>query len=176
MRRCEWCGISIVTSRADARYCSSKCRVYAHRATIPNALTKEARWMRYDATKRPLQIDGRPASSTDPNTWTTYAQAKASTVGVGIGFALGDGYAGIDLDHCIHNGVPTPEAAAFIADYPEHYIEYSPSGDGLHILGTADPGPGTRRTINGLRIERYTTGRYFAVTGRIYQRGQLLPL
>lgn len=134
------------------------------------------RWIRRSASKVPLTITGEPASSTNPNTWTSYTEAAQSKIGDGLGFVLGDGYAGIDLDHCLNNGQPTDTAHAFLADYPDHYIEISPSGDGLHILGTGDPGPGMKRIIDGLNVERYTTGRYFTVTGRIYQRGVLLPL
>jgi len=31
-RRCEWCGSLFAASRADARYCSTRCRVAAHRS------------------------------------------------------------------------------------------------------------------------------------------------
>lgn len=90
---------------------------------------------------------------------------------------LGDGFACIDLDHCLIDGAPTAAAERFLEDYPGHHIEVSPSGDGLHIWGTAEPGPGTVRTQDGsLHVERYSTGRYITVTGRIYQRGELLPI
>lgn len=176
MRECEWCGKTIVYKNAQAKYCSSKCRVYAHRTTIPRQLTEQNRWMRYTTNKRPVTIDGRAASSTDPETWASYQSAKASTAGPGIGFALGDGIGCIDLDHCLVDGEPTEPARQYLETYSGHYIEVSPSGNGLHIWGTAEPATGWRKTIDGLQIERYTTGRYITVTGNIYQRGSLLPL
>lgn len=176
MRRCEWCDGTLRHKNAHARFCSGKCRVAAHRATIPAALIRRDRWIRRDETKRPLTIDGNAASSTNEATWSSYAEAKNSRAGIGLGFVLGDGIGCIDLDHVLLDGQPTDEAATFLEDYRGHHIEVSPSGDGLHIWGTADPGPGSKRIINGISVERYTTGRYITITGRIYQRGRILPL
>lgn len=175
MRECEWCGTKIVYKNAQAVYCSSKCRVYAHRARNNPlaALRKEKRWVIYDENKRPLTPSGASASSTDPATWSTGWAVNGHHR---VGFVLGDGFACIDLDHCLVDGRPTAEATKFISNYPKHYIEVSPSGDGLHIWGTADEGPGTRRRESGLSVERYTTGRYMTVTGRVFQPGALLPL
>ena len=141
-------------------------------------MTRANRWIRYsDAVKKiPLTIWGDAASSTNSATWSSYPEAKNSTIGVGLGFVLGYGIGGIDLDHCVENGIPNPAALAFLSEYTGHYIEVSPNGDGLHIFGLAEEAPGTKRTIDGLSIERYSTGRYFTITGNVYQRGTLLPL
>lgn len=176
MRECGWCGRNIVNKNRHARYCSSKCRVYAHRSPVPAELIQRDRWVRYATNKRPLTTMGQAASSTNPSTWASYADAKASTAGVGLGFVLGDGIGCIDLDNCITDGEITPEAANFISDYPQHHIEISPSGNGLHIWGTADEAAGSVKTIDGVSVERYSQGRYITVTGNIYQRGRLLPL
>lgn len=181
MRTCEWCGKSIVSKNGQARFCSSAHRVYAHRAAktappYPRELINRNRWVRYASDKRPLRIDGHPASSTNPETWASHTEAIASTAGVGPGFVLGDGIGCIDLDHCISGGELDYEAQIFIDNYPGNYIEVSPSGDGLHIWGTAPEAPGTKRNINGLSIERYSTGRYITVTGNVYQPGILQPL
>lgn len=142
------------------------------------------RWVRWKpivrdgrTTKVPLTTAGSFASSTNLNTWTSYKTAAASTAGTGLGFMLGDGFACIDLDHCLIDGIPTEAAAAFLEAYPGHHIEVSPSGDGLHIWGTAAEGGGIVRTQpDGLHVERYSRERYITVTGRVYQRGELLPL
>lgn len=183
MRTCATCGQSIIWKNSQARYCSTRCRVAAHRAGIPPELAHRNRWIRWRTehrngkpTKAPIQINGDYASSTDPATCTDHATAKASTIGDGLGFVLGDGIGCIDLDHCLINGKPTAEALRFLEQYPNHYIEISPSGDGLHIWGYLDEAPGTKRVINGLSVETYSTGRYITITGRPYQRGQLLPL
>ena len=179
-RVCEWCGVSIITARSDAKFCSSQHRIYAHRAAkrspIPRAMLERDRWMRYTAAKVPLTIDGSAASSTNPATWSSYADAARSNVGVGLGFALGDGIGCIDLDHCLVDGAPNEIAARFLETVPGHYIEVSPSGDGLHIWGTAEASVGSRQTIDGLHIERYSAGRYITVTGNVFQHGELLPL
>ncbi len=58
---------------------------------------------------------------------------------------LGDGFACIDLDHCLIDGAPNEAAAKFLEQYPGHHVEVSPSGDGLHIWGTDDERPGKIR-------------------------------
>lgn len=181
MRKCEICGRSIVAKNAQARFCSNKCRVAAHRRAkqqpLPVEMTSRHRWVRHTADKRPIDaITGTAASSTNPNTWAEYSEAESSTFGVGLGYVLGDGIGCIDLDHVIIDGVLVPGAAKFVANYPRNYIEISPSGDGLHIWGTSDEHPGTRRTESGISVERYSSGRYITITKNVYQRGSLLPL
>ncbi|MGG7510895.1 hypothetical protein [Plantibacter sp. YIM 135249] len=132
--------------------------------------------MRRAPDKTPLRISGHNASSTNPATWSSYAEAVKSRAGVGLGFVLGDGIGCIDLDHCLIDGSPTEQAARFLESYPKHFIEISPSGDGLHIWGTSEEVPGTRGIEGGLHVERYSTGRYITVTGNVYQHGDLLPL
>lgn len=129
------------------------------------------RWLRHDR-KRPITVDGRPASSTDPSTWTDYRTAKASTAGDGLGFALGDGFACLDLDHCLEDGTPNDLARSVLEATAGAYAEVSLSGDGLHIFGTAPEAPG--RKSHGL--EAYSAGRFIAVTGTTYRPGQLADL
>lgn len=155
------------------RFCSTRCRVAAHRAgrTLPRELTERARWVRY-AAKRPVTLDGRPASSTDPSTWSSYGEARRSAVGDGLGFVLGDGIACLDLDHCLINGRPTPAAQAILDRVPDAYVEVSPSGDGLHVWGRAPEQSGRRRGW----VEAYSTGRYITVTDTVFRRGGLADL
>lgn len=153
-----------------ALYCSPRCatrvRVARHRANrLPDALTSRARWVRH-RNKRPLTTTGTAASVTNPGTWTTYTEALTARVGDGIGYVLGDGIGGIDLDHVIDdNGRLDPAAAELLATWPATYTEVSPSGHGLHLYFRMAPGPGSVRTINGVKVEHYPTGRYFTVTG-----------
>jgi primase-polymerase (primpol)-like protein len=121
-------------------------------------------------------VTGQPASSTNPETWSSYRDAVASTAGVGIGFVLGDGIGCIDIDHCIIDGQVTPAAMAIVNRYPGNYIETSPSGDGLHIWGLMPEQPGTRKVENTVHVETYSRGRYITITGNVFQPGQLLPL
>ena len=178
MRTCDSCHKSIVALNAQARYCSTRCRVKACRRKnqIPQELTSRNRWVRYRADKRPVTISDNSASSTNPATWTNWDAVKNSTVGVGPGFVLGDGIGCIDLDHCLIDGIPTPATRAILDRYPGNYIETSPSGNGLHIWGLMAEQPGTRKIENGVHIETYSRGRYITVTGNVFQPGKLLPL
>lgn len=156
--------------RKGAKFCTSKCRVYAHRAAkrppFPESMTSCDRWVRRAADKRPLTVAGKAASSTDPHTWSTFDEARNSGAGVGLGFVLGDGIGCIDLDHCFDGGKLTDWAAEYVAGITEPIIfaEVSQSGDGVHVFIEAPEAPG-RKIRDGRNIERYTAGRYIAVTG-----------
>jgi primase-polymerase (primpol)-like protein len=173
---CERCGEHLGARHSHrARFCSTRCRVAAHRAAkndaTPLELKTRARWVRRSATKVPLTTSGMPASSTNPRTWSTHADAAASTVGVGLGFVLSDedDVVCIDLDHCLNplTGRLAPWAAAILRDAGATYVEVSPSGDGVHIWGRADVRQGRRiRRPDGTAVEIYGTGRYIAMTGR----------
>lgn len=132
---------------------------------IPAELRALPRWTRHDS-KRPIMVDGRPASSTDPATWTTYLEAKASTAGDGLGFVLdGDGIVGVDLDHCVVDGVISPGALEILDLLPDTYTELSPSGHGLRVFCRATVTKGRRFTSHGCAIEVYGSGRFLTVTG-----------
>lgn len=173
MRFCSNCLEALpVLARADARYCSSRCRTAAHRLArrglvLPLELTRRARWIRRSVAKIPLQSDGRVASSTNPYTWTDYEDAAGSTVGAGLGFVLnGDGVVCLDVDHCVTDGVPDLWVRGLLSDVAGTYVELSPSGTGLHIWGTAALSFGGRTVSYGLgNVEIYGNGRYLTVTG-----------
>lgn len=164
-KRCGFCGGSMLTVREGAKFCTTKCRVYASRsaAKLPQIMRDSPRFVRFLSTKRPVTVAGKAASSTNADTWTTHKEAIAATVGEGIGFVLGDGFACIDLDHCLIDGELAPWAAAVVAANPGTYIEVSRSGEGLHIFGLLPEGPG-RKIRDGRNIEVYSTGRYIALT------------
>lgn len=138
------------------------------------------RWMRWKrvirgdgATKIPLTTSGLPASSTNPDTWTALVAVESCTIGDGIGFALGDGFACIDLDHCYDSRGHLADWAKMIIAPVEGrtYIEISPSGDGLHIWGYAAERTGLRVRNNlGMNIEAYSQGRYMTYTGHTWRK------
>lgn len=169
MRRCDYCGGELPTrARRDRRTCSTRCRVALHRAnSLPTELTSRARWVRHDR-KRPITVHGAPASTTDPATWSTYAQAKRSRVGDGLGYVLvaGDGVVCLDLDHVLDGGELVPEAEALLDRLPATYVEVSPSGTGLHVWGRGDLVIGRRTVVDGVRLEAYGDRRFITVTGR----------
>lgn len=183
MRTCEHCGHTLKAwARADARFCSTRCRVAHHRAThaeaassLPAELTSRPRWVTH-VNKRPTCArTGAWASVTDPTTWSTYEAASAT--GAPLGFILGDGIGCIDLDGCLdEHGIPNDAARTLLAYYAGSYVEVSPSGRGLHIWGTAAPQRGFKRTWRGQQIEFYSQGRYITITGNVYQPGTLAPL
>ena len=176
MRSCSHCSTRLSPlARIDARYCSTRCRVAAHRARpraiVPDELVAEDRWIRYSSTKVPLTTRGWPASSTKPATWATWSEAATSSAGVGTGFVLnGDGIVCIDLDHGLTDGALEPWADEILRACPGTYIEISPSGDGLHIWGRADGFTGGRRFAwHGGMVEVYATERYLTVTSRPFK-------
>lgn len=164
--RCARCDSPIVVKSRGRlpEFCSTRCRVAAHRnrkrTPIPPALTRLARWARADG-KRPVQVDGAPASSTNPATWTTFDEVQAGS-GSGFGIMLGDGLGCFDLDHCVTPEGLTEEAASFLATIGSPiWVEKSMSGTGLHVFVYADEAPGYRRD----GFEFYSRARFIAVTG-----------
>lgn len=164
---CAGCGEPINLRRADALTCSPRCRKRVSRRPIfPVEMTSRDRWIRRAADKRPLTISGGPASSTDSRTWSSFEAAGKSTAGVGLGFVLGAGIGCWDFDYCLINGEVADWAMDAIAAISEPVIftEVSQSGQGVHVFIEAAEGPG-RVIRDGRNIERYTSGRYIAVTG-----------
>lgn len=161
MATCDTCATEFPqnTGRGrKARFCSTACRMRAYRARrLPERLTAEPRWALADG-KRPMRLDGRLASSTDPGTWTTYAAVRGRPSGIMLGSGLGC----YDLD-----GVTLDEARGFAAllDEPVVFVERSLSGKGVHIFVEAPESRGWRRTIGGIKVERYTRARFIRVTG-----------
>lgn len=123
-------------------------------------MTRRAHWVRRDG-KRPITCDGHPASSTDPTTWSTYEDAKASKAGDGLGIMLGDGLACYDLDHCLDGDQLDITARDAVKDLEPVWVERSMSGDGLHVFVLAPEGRGYRKD----GVEFYSRGRFIVVTG-----------
>jgi hypothetical protein len=126
-------------------------------------------------TKIPYQVStGARASSTNPADWTSFKAArnrlKAGEYD-GLGFRLGGGWAGIDLDKCRDPKTGTISKAAWqIICRFDSYTEISPSLTGVKIFVRAKCDPLERNRINhpcdGIGgIEIYNRDRYFTVTG-----------
>ena len=112
---------------------------------------------------------GRKASSTNPQTWATLAEAEAARqkylfTGVGFVFTEAGGIVGVDIDHCRdENGEFNETAKSILAKYPS-YTEISPSGTGLHIFYRGSmPGKGNKNSQSA--VEMYAAARYFTMTG-----------
>ena len=80
----------------------------------------------------------RRASSTDPSTWRSFEVALVAYLkgeADGIGFVLGEGYVGTDLDHCVDPVTGGIEGwAQEILDLLKLYSEFSPSETGIHTI------------------------------------------
>jgi hypothetical protein len=156
---------------------------------LPLALEPLAAERRWVAWKWTLQKTGkwskvpfmasdlaRHASADNPNTWDTYKSAVTAWLTGrcdGIGFVLLDsGIAAVDLDHCIDlaTGEVAGWAEKMIVDAGSAYVETTPSGTGLRIIGL-----GTKKLKQenfrdadggGIEIEVYRNEvRYITVTG-----------
>jgi primase-polymerase (primpol)-like protein len=141
---------------------------------IPEEMRRRPQWVVWKLEQR----DGKPtkipyiaggvgrASSTDSLTWRTFEEAAQALEtgrysGVGFVFSSGDPYCGIDLDKCRDPETGEIEAwAEKIVEAFGGYAEVSQSGTGVHII-VHGKGPNKKRG----KVEAYSSGRYFAMTG-----------
>ena len=136
---------------------------------IPIELRELNRWVLYRLTwdssrgkydKKPFNArTGGFAQSNNPNTWCDYETA----LGVvdlydGLGFMLGDGIFGVDIDGVELDDPVVREVLATL----DSYAEISPSGKGIHIICVGSKPQGACRKGN---FECYDKGRFFTVTG-----------
>lgn len=142
----------------------------------PQAMREADRWVVWKyvhrggkPTKIPYQVNGRPAKSNDETTWSRYDEAEAAVSQgdySGLGFMLGDGWAGVDFDNVIEDG----EVPKWVDDWIEQlgsYAEVSPSGNGIKVFcqGSFDGSGKNHQNQDGTSYEVYCRGRYFAFTG-----------
>lgn len=134
---------------------------------LPQGLRDRAQWCIAGPDKRPLMIDGRPASVTDPSTWTDFASASSAAAARGwhVGYVIheSDPYACIDMD--VKDGTPPEQIARFnqIAEAFDSYTERSRSGLGLHVWIEGSIGKGRRRD----GVEVYSQERFIICTGDV---------
>jgi putative DNA primase/helicase len=173
-----------VTTSPPHKHCTTS-RVTVNFDAIPIELKQANQWVlwRYEErdgkrTKVPYQSNGSKASSTDESTWSTFEAVKTAYEQSGfdgVGFVLGNGFAGVDFDHC--RDPSTGEIDAWAKAYLDRlnsYAEVSPSGEGIHCIlrGSLPEGvDGRRKALEGegyrpkAAIEMYSAMRFFTVTG-----------
>jgi len=157
---------------------------------IPSELKALPQWILWrkeerdgKPTKVPYQANGEMAQANNRRTWSTFATAVKFYLdgdydGIGFVFSRQDNYIGIDLDKCVAEGKPN-QFATEIIDTFDSYTEFSPSGNGLHVIikgGLPQNilGTGRKSTKHGLEI--YSHSRFFTFTGNrensneIYER------
>jgi len=147
---------------------------------IPDELKWEKRWCLYKIilrdgknTKMPIMPNGKPAKSNDRKTWHGFddcMDALCKNQSLGLGFFLGDGYIGIDIDKVSDEIIEYSmdfNAASMTANFLRGistYAEISPSKTGLHFIGKGKV-PGERKRYKNLEI--YDRDRFFTITGNI---------
>lgn len=145
---------------------------------IPEALKTRNQWVCYElvydnekgkSSKIPKNPhNGYNAKSNDSATWSDFETAvKAENFYrlSGIGFVLGGGIFGIDLDDAIDESGNLTKEAADIVSVMDSYTEISPSKRGLHILCKGKIPDGRRRKGN---IEIYSSDRFFTITADVW--------
>lgn len=146
---------------------------------IPPELRERRQWVpwRYERrggkrTKAPYNAaTGRMAATDDPSTWATFDAAllalelgRGRYDGIGYVFAEDDPYFGVDIDHAGRDPERLAWALGIVRRF-DTYAEWSPSGNGIHIIGRGRlPGGGRNDQKQGLEV--YDRGRFFTVTGR----------
>ena len=150
---------------------------------IPKDLRDRRQWVawRYEErngkkTKVPINPTvpaTEMAKANNSRTWGTLAQAwryheKKALDGIGFVFSPSAFIFGIDIDGCVNEeGALSELAQRILVMFPATYVEYSPSGHGLHILGNCDIQIAGRNRRD-IGVEVYTRGRFFTFTGRAY--------
>lgn len=151
---------------------------------IPAELKAKRQWVNWKIeirdgkeTKVPKQPNGGRVDSTDPDTWNTFDSARFvfenGSQFSGVGFVFNCDYVGIDFDHCVVDGkIIEPRAVQWVK-LVKGYTEYSQSRTGVHsIVRAMMPGDGGRKKVfdieTGFAIEMYGKGRYFVMTGDVY--------
>lgn len=166
---------------------------------IPSELKALPQWILWKAEKRngkptkvPYQPNGEMAQANNRSTWSSFATAckfymESDYDGIGFVFSRQDNYIGVDIDKCVNyshedTSRENPQLNAFaneVVEILDSYTEFSPSGNGLHIiikgsLPQSILGTGRKSAQYGLEI--YSYGRYFTFSGNkensneIYER------
>ncbi|EEM99639.1 hypothetical protein bthur0014_57110 [Bacillus thuringiensis IBL 4222] len=112
------------------------------------------------------------AQANNRNTWSSFEMVvekykQGGYDGIGFVFSKQDDYVGIDLDKCCVDG-ELSELARDIMSIVPSYTEYSPSGNGIHIITKGKiplRGPGTGKKVPSIGLEVYRHTRYFTFTG-----------
>jgi len=142
----------------------------------PASIAEQSRWLLWreesregKMTKVPYQAHSPTAKAAvdNPSTWADCETARAALQSSGcngLGFVLGEGIVGLDLDHVCDaaTGHIQPWAWQLIKRL-NSYAEFSPSGTGVHVLMRGSIPPGLNRVG---AIELYADGRFFTITGK----------
>lgn len=146
-------------------------------AQLPDEMKAQKRWVLWKKANRDGRVTKLPvnaktgylAKSNDENTWSDFQTAlkkyndEAYVDTEGLGFMLGNGFFGVDIDHAIGE---SKELVEEFVNALQSYTEVSQSGDGVHIICRGVLPDGARRRGN---IEMYDNVRFFALTANLYK-------
>lgn len=123
---------------------------------------------------------GGNANTKHPNTWGSFEQVtkaceKYKFPLIGFVFTEGDPYSGVDIDNCVDNGNLSNLATETLNHFEGTYSEYSTSGTGIHILFKGSF-PERGRKNPQLKLEIYTSGRFFIMTGNCIKNNPIIEL
>lgn len=166
---CVECGSrfeSVGSRGRSPRFCGATCRKRAQRRREVGVKRfhelASGRWACADV-KRPVMVDGSPASSTNADTWASFDVVKMS--GRAFGVMLGNGLGCVDLDHCFTNGVLESWAVdAIRAVEKPLFIERSMSGEGLHVFCELPEARGTSVKHDNGAVETFSRARFIRTT------------
>src|SRR5579864_1914830 len=144
---------------------------------IPQELKDLPHWVLWNFNGSGSKVPGG-SSTTDSSTWSTFGKACGRLLRNqdkynGYGFVLnGNGYVGIDLDHCRDplTGSIGPWAQEMIS-FLNSYTEVSPSGTGFHIIVKGRMAGAKHRwtMVPGeQKIEMWQKDRYLTMTGNVH--------
>lgn len=106
-------------------------------------LKQQPQWVNWKLEPQKGKIPKNPktggnAQSNNPSTWASYELAeKRRPQFDGIGFMFNNGVCGIDIDKC-DSDPERKQAAEDMIQLMDSYTEYSPSGNGYHIIFRCD--------------------------------------
>jgi hypothetical protein len=133
--------------------------------TIPTEIRAAAQWAVRRAKVPYVSGTDRKAKSNDPKTWGSFDAAVAAVeagTGDGLYYALrtGSGVVGVDLDHCVTDGVIAPWAMVYVR-LLNSFTCISASGTGLRILVK---GAKTSDRCKKGPVECYDHDRFLSIT------------
>jgi Family of unknown function (DUF5906) len=135
-------------------------------------------WLRHGGKKVPINphtgsaypkgIDADAMGTASFNTAVKRLQLDVSLLGPGFRFKTGGEYVGVDFDDCRDpaTGAIHPWVEEWLRKF-ETYADVSPSGTGVKLIlkGHLDKAITKTPLGNGVSVEVYSKGRYFALTG-----------
>ena len=157
-------------------------RVPVNFDNIPGDLQVLDRWLLWEyrsrtpgakATKVPVQVNGRAASTNKPETWNTFEAVRDAYENdenfAGVGITIPEGFVGVDFDDCITDG-KKDESLVLMTEMLPTYMEVSPSGTGVKGLMTGAAAKDLKTIDHKRGVEIYdgaNTNRFFTLTGNV---------